>query len=426
MKFRQRLSTYLIVSAILLASYFPASSTAQVSGCTDPLSNNYNPAATINDGSCTYSQTSYKPPVKVNPLNDTIAETSGLQMMGNHLWTFNDSQGGAILYRIDTVTKAILQKILLEGATNIDWEDIGFDGRYVYIGDFGNNANGARADLKIYKFLFDAIPGYEDHINAVIPAQAIERINFTYSDQPVPLVATAANTTKFDCEAMVVDGGKIHLFTKNWTNSSTTHYVIADTAAGAYVATPLETLATNYLVTAADKIPGQDVIALLGYQNIGTANHFMHLLSAYSAGKYFNGNKRKIDLPDVLYMGQSEGITFRNGLYGYISNEKFVRTVFTTLITINQQLHSFAVQDWLQDLAKIYKFTGSGNWDVAANWSGNSIPPATLTGGSEIIIDPQPGGNCNLNIAYTLSKGCSLTVRPGKDFVLSNALEIQQ
>ncbi|MDO9376718.1 MAG: hypothetical protein Q7T76_19990 [Ferruginibacter sp.] len=426
MNFQKRLSTYLVFPIVIFASYLPSSVFAQVTGCTDPLSNNYNPAATVNDGSCTYNATSYTPPVKVNPLNDAVVETSGLQMMGNYLWTFNDSQGGATLYRIDTITNTILQQITLAGATNIDWEDIAFDGRNVYIGDFGNNANGARADLKIYKFPFNAIPDFINNYNATISAQLIERINFSYSDQPMPLVATAANTTKYDCEAMLVDAGKIHLFTKNWANNNTTHYVIADTTAGTYSATPLETLATNYLVTAADKIPGQDVIALLGYQNAGTANHFMHLLSGYTAGNFFNGNKRKIDLPDVLYMGQSEGLTFRNGLYGYISNEKFVRTIFTTTITVNQQLHSFALTGLLQTVAKIYQFTGNGNWDVAANWSGNIVPPASLIGGSEIIIDPIAGGNCVLNISYTLSKGSQLTVRPGKNLIVSGSLDIQQ
>lgn len=412
--------------ALLAAFSFTDQCVAQVSGCTDPLSNNYNPAATINDGSCTYNVTAYTPPVKVNPLNSLLEESSGLQMMGNYLWSFNDSRGGATLYRIDTLTNAILQTVTLLGAQNIDWEDMSYDGRYVYLGDIGNNANGARADLKIYKFPFDAIPDHVAFPSASIAANLVQRINFSYSNQPLPLQPVAANTTKFDCEAMVVDGGKIHLFTKNWVDNNTTHYLIADTTAGTYVATPVETLATGYLVTAADKIPGQDVIALLGYQNAGTANHFMHLLSAYSAGNYFNGNKRRIDLPDVLYMGQSEALTFRNGLYGYISNEKFVRTIFTTTITVNQQLHSFAISGLLQNMASIYKFTGDGNWDVAANWSGNQVPPAVLPGGSELIIDPAAGGRCVLNIAYTVSKGCLITVKPGKNFLVAGSLNMQQ
>ena len=131
-------------------------------------------------------------------------------------------------------------------------------------------------------------------------------------------------------------------------------------------------------------------------------------------------------MPDVLYMGQSEGLAFRNGFYGYISNEKFVRTIFSTTITVNQQLHSFAITGLLQNMAAIYRFTGDGNWDVPENWSGNAVPPATLPGGSEIIIDPAAGGSCLLNISYTVSEGCILTVKPGKNFLVAGASEIQE
>ncbi|MBL0358121.1 MAG: hypothetical protein IPP72_15195 [Chitinophagaceae bacterium] len=41
----------------------------------------------------------------------------------------------------------------------------------------------------------------------------------------------------------------------------------------------------------------------------------------------------------------------------------------------------------------IYRFTGNGNWSVAANWENNLIPPAVLSDGSEIIIDPVTGGS---------------------------------
>src|ERR1043166_705968 len=80
----------------------------QVYGCKDPLANNFNPAATINDGSCTYNATAYTPPVRVNPMSDSLRETSGLQMAGNFLWSFNDGGGAVALYRIDTLSNLIL------------------------------------------------------------------------------------------------------------------------------------------------------------------------------------------------------------------------------------------------------------------------------------------------------------------------------
>ena len=120
---------------------------AQVYGCSDSLSNNYNPLATINDGTCTYNAKSYTPKVKADPISNVLVESSGLQMAGNFLWSFNDGGGAATIYRIDTLTNTLLQTVNLSGATNMDWEDIAFDGTDFYIGDFGNNANGARTDL---------------------------------------------------------------------------------------------------------------------------------------------------------------------------------------------------------------------------------------------------------------------------------------
>jgi hypothetical protein len=105
----------------------------------------------------------------------------------------------------------------------------------------------------------------------------------------------------------------------------------------------LETLPTGYLVTGADKPAGQNIVALLGYQASGTANHFMHLLSDYSNGNYFNGNKPRIDLPDATVMGQAEGIAFRNATYGYLSNEKFT----VGPLTVNQRLRSFDVSNFI-------------------------------------------------------------------------------
>lgn len=332
-------ATKFLLPSLTVAGLFfiqPILVQAQVSGCKDPAANNYNPAATVNDGSCTYNTTLYTPPVKVDPMNALLTETSGLQWAGNFLWSFNDGGNAAAIYRIDTASNAVLQTVNLGGAANVDWEDIAFDGSYFYVGDFGNNATGIRTDLKIYKFPFSAIASdYLANPTVTVPSAQIEVINFSYSNQTDFSTATS-NNTRFDCEAMIVDGGKIHLFTKNWIDVNTTHYVINGTTAGTYPAMPLETLNTGYLVTAADKAPGKNLVAFLGYQASGFANHFMHVLSDYSGGLYFNGNKRRIDLPNVATMGQAEGLCFRTATYGYISNERF-----NNVITVEAKLRSF-------------------------------------------------------------------------------------
>lgn len=332
------LKIILIFFVILKAS--PAYN--QVYGCIDSSANNYNPSATINDGSCTYNDIYYTPSKVLDSMSYILKESSGLQWAENSLWTINDKGGEPDLYRIDTASTTILQTIRLTGATNVDWEEVAFDGTYFYVGDFGNNLNGARTDLKIYKFPYNSIPDYTTTPQAAISSEKIEVINFIYKDQQNP-IAVGLDATKFDCEAMVVSEGRIDLFTKDWIDFTSTHYVINSTLAGSYVATPIDTLDTGYLVTAASKAPGQEVVVLLGYQNSFPGNHYMHLLSGYSDGKYFNGNKRKIDLPNAATMGQAEGITFTNDNYGYLSNEKLENS----FVTVSQKLHSFNIGSFI-------------------------------------------------------------------------------
>jgi len=402
--------------------FFHQHSLAQ-QGCTDPLANNYNASAQINNGSCTYNATNYIPPIKVNPLSDSINETSGLQFAGNYLFTLNDSYNKPQLYRIDSLTNAIEQRIYLKGTINEDWEDIAFDGTYLYIGDFGNNLTGGRRNLKIYKFLLSAID-FNNPADSIEPSQ-IETIEFIYSNQPQPAMETGYNNTAFDCEAMIVDNDKIHLFSKNWTNNSTTHYVINSTAAGSHIATAAETYSIGYLVTAADKVAGQNIIVLLGYIPSGIGQHYLHILSDYKADSFFTGNKRQINLGDALSMGQAEGLCLRQGKYGYISNEKLVQTVGPINITITPKLKSFDISNFSGNYFTKYYFTGSGNWSNAANWRYGLRPPSALLPGNEIFIEPQEGEECFLDISYTLKPGAKLTVKSEKKFLINNNLLIE-
>lgn len=71
-----------------------------------------------------------------------------------------------------------------------------------------------------------------------------------------------------------------------------------------------------------------------------------------------------------------------------------------------------------------YTFTGNGNWDDTSNWLNSSMPPATVAGGTQIIINPVDGGECLLNIPYTVSPGAIFTVMAGKNFRIVGDLNI--
>lgn len=72
-----------------------------------------------------------------------------------------------------------------------------------------------------------------------------------------------------------------------------------------------------------------------------------------------------------------------------------------------------------------YIFNGNGSWDKIFNWLYYTIPPTTLPANYGIIIDPIISGQCNLNITQTISPGATITVNPGKTFVIPGVL-IQQ
>ena len=72
-----------------------------------------------------------------------------------------------------------------------------------------------------------------------------------------------------------------------------------------------------------------------------------------------------------------------------------------------------------------YTFTGTGNWNLATNWSNNTVPPATLPAGSSIVIEHAVGGQCLLNVLQTVSAGATLTVLTGKNLIIAGQLNIQ-
>lgn len=71
-----------------------------------------------------------------------------------------------------------------------------------------------------------------------------------------------------------------------------------------------------------------------------------------------------------------------------------------------------------------YTFTGNGNWNVAANWQNNNMPPAVIEGNTIIIIDPVTGGECILNVRQTVQAGAQIKVNDNKKLRITNNLNI--
>lgn len=305
-------------------------------GCMDPQALNYNPTATINDGSCLYPATNYSLN-KLDTLHPKIDEVSGMIFYNHKLYGHNDSGNSPVLFEMDTLG-IITKEIYLQGISNIDWEDITQDSIHIYIGDIGNNS-GNRTDLCVYKFLKSAIgANYYDTISL----NQIEKIHYSYPDQ-IDFTPNAQNTA-FDCEALAYRNEKLHLFTKNWKGGACVHYTIP-ALAGTHVALRLDSLDTQgTLITAAD-LASNNQLMLIGYKTSGMAECSMWYIYDFDNSDYYfdKGNKRKIFLDYAPIVGQIESVCFKDTTAGYIANEHFHPI---PQVNVLPTLYKFSTTNW--------------------------------------------------------------------------------
>ncbi|MEP7081163.1 MAG: hypothetical protein ABI784_10565, partial [Ginsengibacter sp.] len=344
---------FFIVSFVI-CQLFSKPLQAQVAGCMDPNAPNYDPAATVSNGSCAYPDATVAlKNLKKAILPGTVNEISGIIFFDGKVYGHNDSGGDPAIYEIDSTTGVITKTITLQGATNVDWEDITQDDMYVYVGDIGNNASGNRTDLKVYRFPKQDIRNIAGN-SGTVPSSDIEVINFKYEDQ-TDFTATAANSTRYDCEAIIYDNGKLHLFTKNWIGSYTVHYVLnAIPAQGVQVAIRKDSMNTGGVkITSASKINSKTSV-LLGYEVVAPPSGYMWVISGYSDMDAIleTGNKQKINLGGIVDVGgggigQVEGITVVNPGRVFISSEYFTKTVFGVPFTVQQSLYGLNIIQWI-------------------------------------------------------------------------------
>jgi len=211
-------------------------------------------------------------------LNATNSESSGLIYLDNRIVTHNDSGGEAALYEIDSLNGEYSRKVIIENASNTDWEDICSDESFIYIGDFGNN-NGNRTDLKIYKI---ALNDYytSDTVEAEI-------INFEYANQLD--FSNQLYTTNYDAEALISYGDSLYLFSKNWSNTNTRIYAISKTP-GNYIINAIDTLVNTGLVTGATLNPITNQVLLTNYTLF---NASIIELKNFHSGIFSNGSMNK-------------------------------------------------------------------------------------------------------------------------------------
>lgn len=273
-------------------------------------------------------------------LPDILNEISALEYEPNvnnqiSYWALNDSGNKSQLYRFSQDSGEVLQTIHITNAPNVDWEEISSDNERLYFADFGNNL-GKRQDLAIY-FIEKSSIDYSLR-NQYLAAQKIE---FYYPEQTV--FNFKKLKTNWDAEAFFIYNNQIHLFTKEWANMATTHYVIPIDTSKKHAAKKLETFNTNYAVTGAyiDINPYSPTrgVYLLGYTLETLAAISWFELPDQSSSLFFDQYTKKVILPlgFTTQLGQLEAISTTQGLKNQVcfSGEEFNFKGFYA----KQQLH---------------------------------------------------------------------------------------
>ncbi len=141
---------------------------------------------------------------RIASLPSSIEESSGIAFYNDStLITHNDSGDKPIIYFINLKGKLVHQ-VLIENASNVDWEDLCIDGQgNLFIADIGNN-NNDRRDLKIYKVALANLHTKQKVMAEVITFSYLEQNAFPPSD----------SLLNFDAEGLVFHQDSLLIFTK--------------------------------------------------------------------------------------------------------------------------------------------------------------------------------------------------------------------
>ena len=186
----------------------------------------------------------------------------------------------------------------VQGAENIDWEDITNDkDGFSYIGNFGNNEND-RKDLSILKV---------DLKDAKSSTPVLQKNTFSYPEQTE--FPPKKSELLFDCEGFVVYNGDFYLFTKNRSKNFDGRFYVykVPNKAGNFEAKlvgklKLEGSFGDAAITSAAINSAENKIVLLSHKNI-------HIIKNFSPEDF---NNSTIETVSLNHNSQKEAVVFKD------------------------------------------------------------------------------------------------------------------
>ena len=306
-------------------------------------------------------------------LDSRLSGTSTLFFWNGDLWTSND-HGDMGIFSLDTLNGTIKDSV--KGCLHFnDMEEMTQDDEYFYFGDFGNNHERLRNDLRILRL-------HKSDLTRGICR--FDTIAFSYSGyDPAGAGARRLPTTDYDCEAMVAAGDSLFLFTKQWSSRRTTCFALPKEP-GSYTALPRFTLDVDGLVTGACHTARvtpegtRQVLALCGYSLL--LQPFVFLMYGFDGTAFDQGHRNRLTLNRPIGT-QTEAIASADGLHYWLTNEAFSR------FGISQPAQLLSID--LSPLLGGYLSPDSSNAAV----------PAVTNREEEPAVHPNPtDGTLNINI----------------------------
>jgi uncharacterized protein YkwD len=341
---------------------------------------------------------------KITDIHGDLNETSGMINLDGRLFVHNDSGGMPWLYEINSTSGTIIRTIVIDGAENIDWEDLASDDTHVYIADIGNNF-GSRRDLKIYKILKSDLLTSE-----IVPTEVI---NISYADQTGFVYDNF--TTPFDADAFIAFDGKLYIFTKNWADYTTRVYV-APTVPGTYELDPVSEKQFDVMITGADYDAKTNSVALVGYSNPydngNTFKSMIIVLTNFKNDDFFSGRIVTREIQNKIETGQIESIVFYGNNELYVGSEgvelgsntypaRLSKTqivpIFNTAIPL--VITSVPVLDTM--VGDLYSYDVDATGDPALIYSLGAPSPAKMeidTTTGVIVWTPDTAGTFNVTV----------------------------